>query len=135
MTDYKQAVRNRENVPGRITGHISVPPATKQASKKPDSRKIMFKEVKELQQKEFRPVTIAKKLGIARQTATKCHKRIRCHKGTANNETSIISMMHMEQGAGSEKGSQHTGNRIPRRKKSQDNRSALRPEKKYRICH
>lgn len=72
--DYRLAVRDREDVPSRSTEHISVPPATRQASKKPDSREVMFKEVKELQRKGFRPATIAKKLGIARQTATKYHK-------------------------------------------------------------
>lgn len=38
---------------------------------KEDSRMIKFKEVKELQQKGFKPFAISKKLGIARQTATK----------------------------------------------------------------
>lgn len=72
--DYRLAVRAREDVPSKITGHTSVPPTTRQASKKPDSREVMFKEVKELQQKGLRPATIAKKLGIARLTATKYHK-------------------------------------------------------------
>ena len=72
--DYRLAVRDREDVPSRNTKHISGPPAIRQASKKPDSREVMFKEVKELQRKGFRPATIAKKLGIARQTATKYHK-------------------------------------------------------------
>ncbi|MDN5554127.1 transposase [Prevotella sp.] len=35
------------------------------------SRLVKFNEVKELQRKGFKPATIAKKLGIARQTATK----------------------------------------------------------------
>ncbi len=36
-----------------------------------DSRMVMFREVKELQDKGFKPTTISRKLGIARQTATK----------------------------------------------------------------
>ena len=36
-----------------------------------DSRMVMFREVKELQGKGFKPTTISRKLGIARQTATK----------------------------------------------------------------
>lgn len=72
--DYRQAVRDRENVPNMITEHTSVPSVTNQVSRKPDSREVTFKEVKELQRKGFKPATIAKKLGIARQTATKYHK-------------------------------------------------------------
>ena len=43
----------------------------KQKKEKADSRLIKFNKVKHLQQKGFRPTTIARKLGIARQTATK----------------------------------------------------------------
>ena len=66
--DYRRAVRKNEEAEG--TAHED----TEQKTPKPqktDSRDIMFKEVKELQSKGFRPTTISKKLGIARQTATK----------------------------------------------------------------
>lgn len=36
-----------------------------------DSRTIMFREIKELQAKGFKPTTISKKICITRQTATK----------------------------------------------------------------
>ncbi len=37
-------------------------------------KEVTFKEVKELQWKGFKPTSIAKKLGISRQTATKYNK-------------------------------------------------------------
>ena len=43
-------------------------------SQKIDSRAVKFKEVKELQRIGLKPTTIAKKLGIARQTATKFYR-------------------------------------------------------------
>lgn len=70
-TEYRQAVRGEE--PGEVqpdkpvVSQAETPPTPK----KPDSRQIMFNEVKELQKKGFKPTTIAKKLGIARQTSTK----------------------------------------------------------------
>ena len=69
--DYRQAVRSNEEGPVKTTESTSAPLVTKRPSPRPDSRDVVFKEVKELQQKGFKPTTIAKKLGIARQTATK----------------------------------------------------------------
>lgn len=66
--DYRRAVRKDEEVGEAAhedTGQKKPKP------QKTDSRDIMFKEVKELQIKGFKPTTISKKLGIARQTATK----------------------------------------------------------------
>ena len=66
--DYRRAVRKEEEVEEVI--HESTAGKTSKPQKT-DSRDIMFKEVKELQSKGFKPTTISKKLGIARQTATK----------------------------------------------------------------
>ena len=66
--DYRRAVRKDEEVEEVVQestgGKTSKPQKT-------DSRDIMFWEVKELQSKGFKPTAISKKLGIARQTATK----------------------------------------------------------------
>jgi len=66
--DYRRAVRKdgevEEVVQERTVEKTSRPQKT-------DSRDIMFREVKELQSKGFKPTAISKKLGIARQTATK----------------------------------------------------------------
>ena len=69
--DYRQAVRSEEKEPVNTTEATKAPLATDCPSKKPDLREVMFKEVKELQRKGFKPTPIAKKLGIARQTSTK----------------------------------------------------------------
>ena len=66
--DYRRAVRKEEEVEEVI--HESTA-GKKSKPQKTDSRDIMFKEVQELQSKGFKPTTISKKLGIARQTATK----------------------------------------------------------------
>lgn len=66
--DYRKAVRKGEDVEGVACESTATKPSKPQ---KTDSRDIMFKEVKELQSKGFKPTTISKKLGIARQTATK----------------------------------------------------------------
>lgn len=71
---YRQAVRRKECIEEKsveVKGPASVSLVSEFHSKRSDSRKIMFKEVKELQQKGFKPTSIAKKLDIARQTATK----------------------------------------------------------------
>ena len=69
--DYRQAVRSNEEGPAKTTEATNAPLVTNHPSPKPDSRCVVFNEVKELQQKGFKPTTIAKRLGIARQTATK----------------------------------------------------------------
>ena len=66
--DYRRAVRKDEEVEEVV--HESTDGKTSKPQKT-DSRDIMFREVKELQSKGFKPTTISKKLGIARQTATK----------------------------------------------------------------
>ena len=66
--DYRRAVRKIEEVEEAF--HETAVGKTPKPQKT-DSRDIMFKEVKELQSKGFKPTTISKKLGIARQTATK----------------------------------------------------------------
>ena len=66
--DYRRAVRKIEEVEEAV--HETAAEKTPKPQKT-DSRDIMFKEVKELQSKGFKPTTISKKLGIARQTATK----------------------------------------------------------------
>jgi transposase len=66
--DYRRAVRKDEEAEEAIQENTAIK-ASK--SQKLDSRNVMFKEVKELQSKGFKPTTISKKLGIARQTATK----------------------------------------------------------------
>ena len=70
-SDYRRAIRDEED---RFTeemeqssGGYGKDPTIENA----DSRDVKFKEVKELQEKGFKPTTIAKRLGIARQTATK----------------------------------------------------------------
>ena len=70
-SDYRRAIRDEED---RFTeemeqssGVYGKDPTIENA----DSRDVKFKEVKELQEKGFKPTTIAKRLGIARQTATK----------------------------------------------------------------
>jgi hypothetical protein len=66
--DYRRAVRKDEEVEEVV--HESTAGKTSKPQKT-DSRDIMFREVKELQGKGFKPTTISKRLGIARQTATK----------------------------------------------------------------
>ena len=70
-SDYRRAIRDEED---RFTeemeqssGVYGKDPTIENA----DSRDVKFKEVKELQEKGLKPTTIAKRLGIARQTATK----------------------------------------------------------------
>ena len=70
-SDYRRDIRDEED---RFTeemeqssGVYGKDPTIENA----DSRNVKFKEVKELQEKGFKPTTIAKRLGIARQTATK----------------------------------------------------------------
>lgn len=74
-SEYRDLVRKEEenaersNIPHE---HIEYKNERKTAKKeKADSRLIKFNEVKQLQQKGFKPTTIARKLGIARITATK----------------------------------------------------------------
>lgn len=69
--DYRRAVRKEEAAVDTAHESTVVEMAKPQ---KADSRYIMFKEVKELQSKGFKPTTISKKLGIARQTATKYYR-------------------------------------------------------------
>lgn len=72
--DYRQTVRDEElEVVRAVESEKPMGIVTKKllSSNKPDTRQIMFNEVKELQQMGFKPTTIAGKLGIARQTATK----------------------------------------------------------------
>ena len=69
--DYRQAVRNKEEESARTTESTNAPLTIGLPDKKTDSRGVVYKEVKELQKKGFKPTPIAKKLGIARQTATK----------------------------------------------------------------
>lgn len=68
---YRQAIRSKEDESARITESINdtLPPEV--SPSRTDSRDVMYKEVKELQRKGFKPTSIAKILGIARQTATK----------------------------------------------------------------
>lgn len=66
--DYRRAVRKDEEAEEAIQENTAIKASKPQ---KLDSRNVMFKEVKELQSKGFKPTTISKKLGIARQTATK----------------------------------------------------------------
>lgn len=70
-SDYRRAIRDEEDKSSEETKqaqgfHVEAP-----TPGNPDSRDVKFKEVKELQEKGFRPTAIAKRLGIARQTATK----------------------------------------------------------------
>ena len=68
---YRLAIRSKEDESARITESINdtLPPEV--SPSRTDSRDVMYKEVKELQRKGFKPTPIAKILGIARQTATK----------------------------------------------------------------
>lgn len=66
--DYRKAVRKDEKAEETIHEKTVIKVSKLRRS---DSRDIMFQEVKELQSKGFKPTTISKKLGIARQTATK----------------------------------------------------------------
>ena len=66
--DYRRAVRKDEEVEEVVQESTGGKTSKLQ---KTDSRDIMFREVKELQSKGFKPTAISKKLGIARQTATK----------------------------------------------------------------
>lgn len=69
--DYRQAVRSEESIQSEADEPANVSLGMEPPAKKPDPRELMFSEVKELQRKRFKPTTISKKLGIARQTATK----------------------------------------------------------------
>ena len=69
--DYRLAVRGEEEKSTEAAKPKATPSIIQPPAKKPDSREVMFSEVKELQQKGFKPTPIAKILGIARQTATK----------------------------------------------------------------
>ena len=69
--DYRKAARCGENELAYTVATSDSPSPIGHSSKKSDSRKVTFKEVKELQRKGFKPTSIAKKLGISRQTATK----------------------------------------------------------------
>lgn len=69
--DYRQAMRGEEEKLAENQEPVATPAPAVTPSVKPDARQVMFHEVKELQQKGFKPTTIAKRLGIARQTATK----------------------------------------------------------------
>ena len=68
--DYRQAVRKEEQ-PEKVHESCSRESAKPPEKRKTDSRDTMFREVKELQIKGFKPTTISWKLGIARQTARK----------------------------------------------------------------
>lgn len=68
---YRQAVRSKEEESARTTESTNSPLIIGVPSPKNDLRDVMYKEVKELQKKGFKHTTIAKKLGIARQTARK----------------------------------------------------------------
>lgn len=69
--DYRQAMRGEDEKLAENQEPVATPAPAVTPSVKPDARQVMFHEVKELQQKGFKPATIAKRLGIARQTATK----------------------------------------------------------------
>lgn len=71
--DYRSKVREKEfseNPPVNDIAEPITPIADHKKEIKIDQRVVMFKEVKELQQKGFPPFRISRKLGIARQTAT-----------------------------------------------------------------
>ena len=79
--DYRQAVRDEELNVMRAAGSekpMAIVGKRLPSSDKLDTRQIIFNEVKELQRMGFKPTTIAKKLGIARQTATKYCKSLSC---------------------------------------------------------
>jgi len=72
--EYRTAVRDegqKAALAAESKAPVGAPVELPPSPKKPDGRQVMFNEVKELQRKGFKPTTIAKKLGIARQTATK----------------------------------------------------------------
>lgn len=69
--DYRKAARCGEDELAYTAVTADIPSPIGHSSKKSDLRKVTFKEVKELQRKGFKPTSIAKKLGISRQTATK----------------------------------------------------------------
>lgn len=69
--DYRKAARCGEDELAYTAVAADIPSPIGHSSKKSDLRKVTFKEVKELQRKGFKPTSIAKKLGISRQTATK----------------------------------------------------------------
>lgn len=70
-SDYRRAVREEEGKSEEEMKQASQFHMVDSTPGNPDSRNVKFKEVKELQEKGFKPTTIAKRLGIARQTATK----------------------------------------------------------------
>ena len=74
--DYRNKVRVRELNEDSPVNNVTEPIITEEYKKeiKIDQRMIMFNEVKELQQKGFKPFAISKKLRIARQTATKYYR-------------------------------------------------------------
>lgn len=69
--DYREVIRKNEPTIENIPEEKVITFIPSHKKQKVDSRIIMFREVKELQTKGFKPTTISKKLGIARQTATK----------------------------------------------------------------
>ena len=70
--DYREAIRTMEEAENVELEEPSCTSMIKECPKKKvDLRDTMFQEVKELQQKGFKPFRIARQLGIARQTATK----------------------------------------------------------------
>ena len=73
-SDYRRAIRDEED---KSAEEMKQTPGFDVEDLTPgnlDSRDVKFKEVKELQKKGFKPTTIAKRLGIARQTATKYYR-------------------------------------------------------------
>ena len=70
-SDYRRIIRGEEDKSSEEMKQVSECYVENPTLGKPDSRDVKFKEVKELQEKGFKPATIAKRLGIARQTATK----------------------------------------------------------------
>ena len=72
--EYRNKVREKESKETFPVNHVTETIPTTKVYKKEtivDQRMIMFREVKELQQKGFKSFAISNKLGIARQTATK----------------------------------------------------------------
>lgn len=70
-SDYRRAIREEEGKYAEEMKQASQFHMVDSTPGNPDSRNVKFKEVKELQEKGFKPATIAKRLGISRQTATK----------------------------------------------------------------
>ena len=73
-SDYRRAIRDEED---KSAEEMKQAPGFDVEGLTPgnlDSRDVKFKEVKKLQKKGFKPTTIAKRLGIARQTATKYYR-------------------------------------------------------------